>query len=89
MPKILLEASAVGRPIITTNVPGCKECVINNLNGYLIKSKNTKDLIQSIKKFLDDKSLLKKMGRESNKIAIRNYSIDKVIEDHIKIYESK
>ena len=89
MPKILLEASAVGRPIITTNVPGCKECVINNLNGYLIRSKNTKDLTQSIKKFLDDKSLLKKMGRESNKIAIRNYSIDKVIEDHIKIYESK
>ena len=37
MPKILLEASAIGRPIVTTTAPGCDECVIDNYNGNIIK----------------------------------------------------
>ena len=88
MPKILLEASAIGRPIITTDVPGCRECVINNYNGFLIKSKSNEHLKNSMLKFLNNNDQLVEMGIASNKIAVKNYSIDKVINDHLTIYES-
>ena len=49
LPRSVLEAMAMGRPVITTLVPGCRETVINNVNGFLIPSRNVGILI---KKFL-------------------------------------
>ena len=87
MPKILIEASALGRPIITTDVPGCRECVINNLNGYLIKPKNVSDLVNAIIKMVDYPSKLIEMGKESRIIAEKSYDINNVVDNHLKIYE--
>jgi glycosyltransferase involved in cell wall biosynthesis len=87
MPKILIEASALGRPIITTDVPGCRECVIHNLNGYLIKSKNVSDLVNAIIKIVKDPNILIKMGKESRIIAEKNYDINYVVDKHLMIYE--
>ena len=48
-PKVLMEASACGRPSITTNVPGCKDAVVNNYTGILIPVKNSRKLANEIK----------------------------------------
>ena len=88
MPKILLEASSIGRAIITTNVPGCKECVIDNKNGFVIEPKNTEKIVLAMMKFVTDKNLIHTMGIESRKIAEKEYSIYKVIRDHLSIYDS-
>lgn len=50
--NVLLETAASGRPIITTDRSGCREIVDNNVNGFICKQKNTKDLVRQIKKFL-------------------------------------
>tara|TARA_B100001250_G_C19816742_1_gene798827 strand:- start:7156 stop:8301 length:1146 start_codon:yes stop_codon:yes gene_type:complete len=50
---VLLEAAAIGRPIITTNVPGCKEVVEDNINGLLCKEKNSLDLSKKIEKMIN------------------------------------
>ena len=50
--NVLLESAASGRPIITTNRPGCREVIDDGINGYVIKEKNSKDLIEKIEKFL-------------------------------------
>lgn len=50
--NVLLEASASGRPIITTDRPGCREVVDDGVNGYVVKQKDSKDLIDKIEKFL-------------------------------------
>ncbi|MFH0373976.1 glycosyltransferase family 4 protein [Streptococcus sp. A22] len=50
--NVLLEASAVGRPIITTDRPGCKEVIDDGVNGFLIQQKNSTDLIEKIENFL-------------------------------------
>ena len=51
-PRTLLEAAAIGRPIVTTNVAGCKEVVENELNGFLCEAKNSQDLADKMKKIL-------------------------------------
>jgi len=51
--RVLLEAAAVGRPIITTNVPGCKEVVEDNINGLLCKEKNSLDLSKKIEQMIN------------------------------------
>lgn len=51
--NVLLEASAIGRPIITTNRPGCREVIDDGVNGYLVEQKNSQDLIEKVEKFLN------------------------------------
>jgi glycosyltransferase involved in cell wall biosynthesis len=51
-PRALLESAAAGRPIITTDVPGCREVVRDGINGYLCRPKDSKDLAEKMKKIL-------------------------------------
>jgi len=53
MSNVLLEASAIGRPIITSNIPGCKEAVNDEINGYLVDVKDSRDLYIKMKKFME------------------------------------
>lgn len=53
MSNVLLEASATGRPVITTNRPGCKEIVDDGKTGYLVEEKNTEQLIETVEKFIN------------------------------------
>lgn len=50
--NVLLEAAACGRPIITTNRPGCKEVVDDGVNGYLVREKDSQDLTEKMRKFM-------------------------------------
>ena len=52
MSNVLLESCACGRPIITTDRPGCKEIVDDGINGFVVKQKDSEDLIDKIEKFL-------------------------------------
>ena len=87
MPKILLEASSVGRAIITTDVPGCNQCVFNKLNGILVKAKSSNSLYKAMKYMIENKNLLNGMGQQSRLIAEKKYSIDAVVNKHLEIYE--
>lgn len=78
--KSLIEATAVSRPIITTNI-GCRETVEDGVNGYLIPIKSSDALANKLNILLNNVSLKKKMGESSWKIAERNFSIDEVIKN--------
>ena len=86
LPKSLIEADAIGRPVITCNSVGCKEAVIDGYNGYLIPRKNVDALVEKLDILLSDASLRQKMGRNSRKYAEDYFSIDGVIEKHLSIY---
>jgi glycosyltransferase involved in cell wall biosynthesis len=86
IPKSLIEATAIGRPIITTDWIGCREAVVNNVNGFLIPIKSPKALAEKIELLINDESLRISMGKESRKIAVSKFSIDEVIRRHLKIY---
>ena len=87
LPKSLIEADAIGRPVITCNSVGCKEAVIDGYNGYLIPTKNVDALTEKLDVLLSDAALRQEMGRNSRKYAEENFSIDVVIERHLKIYQ--
>lgn len=87
LPKSLIEACAIGRPVITCNSVGCKETVIDGYNGYLIPTKDVDALVEKLDILLGDAKLRQEMGMNSRKYAEENFSIDVVIERHLKIYE--
>ena len=86
MPMALQEAAASGLPIVTTNVPGCKEVIINNKTGFLVKSKNIKMLVEKLFVLIENNSLRKKFGNESRKFAVKNFDENLIIKKNIKIY---
>jgi len=85
-PRATLEALATGRPIITTDVPGCRETVVNNKNGFLVPKKDSKALATAMVKLLREKdAVVKKMAHESYLIAKNKYEIKKVNQSIMKI----
>lgn len=86
LPKSLIEANAIGRPIITSNSVGCKDTVIDGYNGYLIAPKDIDALTEKLDLLLSSKELRQEMGRNARKYAEENFSIDSVIEKHLSIY---
>jgi glycosyltransferase involved in cell wall biosynthesis len=88
LPKSLIEAAAVGRPIITTDTVGCRECVTDGWNGYLVPVRDTQILSQKMKILIEDMEKRKQMGKNSRLLAEREFSINKVIEKHLQIYNN-
>lgn len=86
LPKSLIEADAIGRPVITCNSVGCKETVIDGYNGYLIPVKDVDALVEKLDILLSDGNLRQEMGKNARKYAEENFSIDVVIERHLNIY---
>ena len=86
LPKSLIEADAIGRPIITSNSVGCKETLVDGYNGFLIKPKNVDALTEKLDLLLSDKELRVKMGKNARKYAEDYFSIEVVKERHLEIY---
>lgn len=83
--RVLMEALAMSKPIITTDIPGCRETVDDGVNGFLCTPKDTKSLINAIAKFLNTSSDVRiKMGLAGRKKAEKEFDI----KDVIKVYRS-
>jgi glycosyltransferase involved in cell wall biosynthesis len=77
-PRTVLEAMAMGRPIVTTDSPGCRETVREGGNGYLVPPRNARALAQVLEQFIEQPELIPAMGRESRRIAIEKYDVHTV-----------
>jgi len=77
-PRTVLEAMAMGRPIITTDAPGCRETVIDSENGFLVPVRSVDALVEAMLKFIHDPSLCQRMGRRSRELAEEKYDVHKV-----------
>ena len=87
LPKSLIEACAVGRPVVTTDVPGCRECVDEGVNGYLVPLKSVKELADAIEALIINTDKRQEFGVASRKKAEEEFSIDNVIEKTFAIYD--
>ncbi|MBN1684175.1 MAG: glycosyltransferase family 4 protein [Gammaproteobacteria bacterium] len=77
-PRSVLEAMSMGRPIITTDAPGCRDTVEHSVNGHLVPVRNVEALIQTMEQFIKQPDLINKMGQESRRIAENKYDVHKV-----------
>lgn len=78
IPRTILEALAMGRAVITTDTPGCRETVIHGVNGYLVEPRSVDDLLSAMEKLITDPALVTKMGEASLKLARDDFDVDKV-----------
>ena len=86
LPKSLIEACAIGRPIITTQSIGCKDTVDDCVNGFLIPPKDVDALASKLRVLIDNPEMRESMGKASRAKAEKEFSLDVVIEEHLKIY---
>lgn len=68
----------MGRPIITTDVPGCRETVVNGINGYLVQAKNVDALVDKMQYLAQHPDLVLKMGRKSREMAESTFDVNAV-----------
>ena len=78
VPRSTQEAMAIGRPIITTDVPGCRETVVNGVNGFLVPKWNPEALAEKMIYFIEHPDQIEKMGDESYKMAVDKFDAEKV-----------
>jgi glycosyltransferase involved in cell wall biosynthesis len=77
-PRTVLEAMAMGRPIITTNAPGCRETVIDGQNGFLVPVKNGGALAEKMEWFIKNKDKIADMGQASYDLCLEKFDVKKV-----------
>ncbi|WP_180048474.1 MULTISPECIES: glycosyltransferase family 4 protein [unclassified Acinetobacter] len=77
-PRTVLEAMAMGRAIITTDAPGCRETVIQGENGFLVEVKSVSSLVNVMQEFINNPALIEQMGQRSREIALNKYDVHQV-----------
>jgi glycosyltransferase involved in cell wall biosynthesis len=77
-PRSVLEAMAMGRPVITTDAPGCRETVVDGVSGLLVPPKDWEALYRAMRRFVDEPDLIGPMGAEARRIAGEKYDVRKV-----------
>lgn len=86
LPKVLLEAAACGRPIVATDVPGCREIVRHGENGLLVPPRNAEALAEAVETLLCDPVLRKRMQARGREIAVTEFSEQVVIQETLRVY---
>lgn len=87
LPKSLIEAAAAGLPIVTTDVPGCREVVVHSVNGLLVPVRNANGLADALDTLICSKELRADMGRASRLKAEREFSDTVVTNQVLALYE--
>jgi glycosyltransferase involved in cell wall biosynthesis len=85
LPRSTQEAMAMARPVITTDVPGCRETVIENVNGFLVPARDSAALAQAMFKFVEQPDLVGPMGQQSRLMAEMYFDGQQKTQDLISI----
>ncbi|WP_256450016.1 glycosyltransferase [Kluyvera sp. CRP] len=86
IPRILLEAGAVGRAVITYNIGGCNSLIKNGINGFVVEKKNIEQLSVKLEELIADKNLRARLGRNARRIIEAKYSSEIIIKKTLRVY---
>jgi len=87
VPRVLLEAMASGKPIVTTDWPGCRETVVEGRNGILVEPEESESLVDAILDLVDDKEKRTEMGKEGRSIVEEEFDRKNVVEEYFEVYK--
>jgi glycosyltransferase involved in cell wall biosynthesis len=87
IPKVLIEAASCGRPIVTTDVPGCREIVADGENGMLVPAKDGEALADQIRTLLENQELRREMGREGRRRVEQHFTAQRVADQVVGAYD--
>ena len=87
LPKVLIEAAACGRAVITTEHPGCRDAIEADLTGLLVPVRDAEFLANAIQDLIENPDKRKAMGKAGRELAEKKFAIEKVVDAHLKIYD--
>jgi glycosyltransferase involved in cell wall biosynthesis len=87
LPTVLLEAAACGRPIVATDVPGCREAVIEGQTGFLVPPNDPIALAAAIERLLDDPVLRRRLGQNGRLRVVDHFSGEQIVSETMQVYE--
>ena len=85
-PKVLIEAAAAGRAVVTTDVPGCRDAIIPDKTGLLVPVRDDVALANAIQDLIKNTEKRKTMGIAGRELAEKEYKIENIVKAHLKIY---
>nr|WP_272891931.1 glycosyltransferase family 4 protein [Stutzerimonas stutzeri] len=88
LPKVLMEAAACGRAVVTTDVPGCRDAIEAGVTGLLVPVYNIEALADAIQKLVENPQLRQRMGRAARELAEREFTVENVVQQHLNIYRT-
>lgn len=89
VPKVLIEAASAGRPIVTTDTPGCREIVHHGDNGFLVPIRDPDAVVEALRRLLADASLRRSMGaRGRARVLEEGFTTSRVVEETLAVYEA-
>jgi glycosyltransferase involved in cell wall biosynthesis len=86
VPKVLIEAAACGRAIVTTDAPGCREIVREGENGLLVPVRNSKALADALRLLIESAPLRSLMAAKGREIAVEEFSVERVVNETLGVY---
>lgn len=86
LPRVLEEAAACGRAIVTTDVPGCRDAIEPGTTGLLVPVREAPALAQAIRQLVEDRALRQRMGAAGRQLAERCYSVESIVAAHLALY---
>lgn len=87
LPKVLLEAAAAGRAVVTTDVPGCRDAIANGSTGLLAAPRDAEALAAAIRSLLDAPEKIRAFGRAGRQLAEEAFDVSEVVASHIRLYQ--
>lgn len=88
LPKSLIEAAACGRPVVTTDVPGCRDAIEVDVSGLLVPVRDARALADAISRLAADPELRARMGAAGRVLAERDFGLQGVVQAHLAVYDS-
>jgi glycosyltransferase involved in cell wall biosynthesis len=86
VPKVLIEAAACGRAIVTTDAPGCREIVRHGVNGLLVPVRDSRSLAEALRLLIENPSLRASMGAKGREIVVEEFSVERVVNETLGVY---
>jgi glycosyltransferase involved in cell wall biosynthesis len=88
LPKVLIEAAACGRTVVTTDHPGCRDAIELNETGLLVPIKDAVALADAIEYLIENPNVRKAMGNAGRVLAEKEFAIEKIVDEHMQIYRN-
>lgn len=87
VPTTLLEAASCGRPLVATDIPGCRQVIIEGHNGFLVPTNNPRALAEALKRLASDPALRGRMGEASRQLVIQKFTHAHVNANTLRVYQ--
>lgn len=87
-PRVLIEAAACGRAIVTTDVPGCRDAIEDDITGVLVPAKDPVALAGAIRQLLENRAVCEAMGKAGRQRAVQIFDVNAVVDAHLNAYNA-